>query len=91
MRFVVCQSFNTCGLFSVSHNDKLPRSIGQLTRAFRVRELHLSFAQGRWIYERWGFPLSSAAPSGVEFWAVLEAGNEYVPVLQVQSTQGDGF
>lgn len=43
---------------------------------FRVRELELSFTQGRWNYERWGGydPLSSsnAKPPGVELWAVFD-------------------
>lgn len=49
--------------------------LGQVQK-FRVRELELSFTQGRWNYERWGGydPLSSsyAKPPGVELWAVFD-------------------
>ena len=52
---------------------------------FRIREMELSFTQGRWSYERWGGydPISSnnAKPPGVELWAVFD-----VPEHQVDAT-----
>lgn len=52
---------------------------------FRVREMELSFTQGRWNYERWGGydPISSsnAKPPGVELWAVFD-----VPQHQVDAS-----
>ncbi|CAG8462227.1 12559_t:CDS:10 [Ambispora leptoticha] len=38
---------------------------------YSVRELHLTFTQGRWEYDKWGYPLSSSAGTGVELWAWL--------------------
>ncbi|GAA0157148.1 hypothetical protein Leryth_014304 [Lithospermum erythrorhizon] len=62
-----------------------PKSIYQLVHKFRVRELELSFTQGRWNYEHWGGydPVSSsvAKPPGVELWASFD-----VPKDQVDSS-----
>ncbi|CAN6476701.1 unnamed protein product [Victoria cruziana] len=59
------------------HHRLLPKAIHQLVQKFRVREMELSFTQGRWNYERWGgygyMSASNAKPPGVELWAVLDA------------------
>ncbi|KAL1826160.1 hypothetical protein ACET3Z_012938 [Daucus carota] len=59
-----------------SHHSLFPKAIFQLVQKFRLRELELSFTQGRWNYERWGGydPLSrsNAKPPGVELWAVFD-------------------
>ncbi|GAA0145284.1 hypothetical protein LIER_05514 [Lithospermum erythrorhizon] len=69
----------------VRHHHLFPKSIYQLVQKFRIRELELSFTQGRWNYERWGGydPISSsvAKPPGVELWAVFD-----VPKNQVDSS-----
>ena len=43
---------------------------------YRIKEMELSFTQGRWRYDHWGgFDLissSNAKPSGVELWAVFD-------------------
>ncbi|KAI8927620.1 GPI transamidase component PIG-T [Entophlyctis helioformis] len=49
------------------HYALLPRSIGEVFHNFDVRELHLTFTQGRWSYDRWGHS-DLTAPSGVELW-----------------------
>ncbi|XP_057964917.1 uncharacterized protein LOC131155660 [Malania oleifera] len=58
------------------HHHLFPKAIYQLVQKFRVREMELSFTQGRWNYERWGGldPISSnnAKPPGVELWAVFD-------------------
>ncbi|XP_077227630.1 GPI transamidase component Gpi16 subunit family protein [Tasmannia lanceolata] len=67
------------------HHRLFPKAIYQLVQKFRIREMELSFTQGRWNYERWGGfdPLSSgnAKPPGVELWAVFD-----VPLDQVDAT-----
>uniref|UniRef100_A0A7N0ZYF5 GPI transamidase component PIG-T n=1 Tax=Kalanchoe fedtschenkoi TaxID=63787 RepID=A0A7N0ZYF5_KALFE len=67
------------------HHRLFPKAIYQLVRKYRVREMELSFMQGRWNYERWGGsdPISSnnAKPPGVELWAVFD-----VPEDQVDAT-----
>lgn len=67
------------------HHRLFPKSIYQLVHKFRVREMELSFTQGRWNYERWGGfdPLASlnAKPPGVELWAVFD-----VPKYQVDAS-----
>ncbi|KAJ4968454.1 hypothetical protein NE237_015155 [Protea cynaroides] len=67
------------------HHRIFPKAIAQLVQKFRIREMELSFTQGRWNYERWGGfdPVSSAnaKPPGVELWAVFD-----VPSDQVDST-----
>nr|POF01921.1 gpi transamidase component pig-t [Quercus suber] len=49
--------------------------LGQVQK-FHVKEMELSFTQGRWNYDRWGGfdPISSsnAKPPGVELWAVFD-------------------
>ncbi|XP_074268489.1 uncharacterized protein LOC141591895 [Silene latifolia] len=68
-----------------SHLHLFPKSIFQLVHKFRIKELELSFTQGRWNYERWGGfdPISSknAKPPGVELWAIFDASPSQVDVL----------
>ncbi|KAI0523010.1 hypothetical protein KFK09_005400 [Dendrobium nobile] len=58
------------------HHRLFPKAIAQLARKFQIRELELSFTQGRWNYERWGGfdPMSAAnaKPPGVELWAAFD-------------------
>ncbi|KAL1557483.1 GPI transamidase component PIG-T-like [Salvia divinorum] len=64
------------------HHHIFPKSIYQLVRKFQVREMELSFTQGRWNYERWGGfdPISSsnAKPPGVELWAEFDVPHDQV-------------
>ncbi|CAG8474801.1 14065_t:CDS:10 [Acaulospora colombiana] len=39
--------------------------------SYNARELHLTFTQGRWNYEEWGYPVVPSAGTGVELWAWL--------------------
>ncbi|KAI9276300.1 GPI transamidase component PIG-T [Sporodiniella umbellata] len=34
--------------------------------------MHLSFTQGRWNYEEWGYPLTLSSGTGVELWAWIK-------------------
>ncbi|KAL1211931.1 hypothetical protein V5N11_023907 [Cardamine amara subsp. amara] len=67
------------------HHHLFPKAISQLVQKFRVKEMELSFTQGRWNHEHWGGfdPLSSmnAKPVGVELWAVFD-----VPLSQVDTS-----
>ncbi|KAF9356591.1 hypothetical protein BGX26_005050 [Mortierella sp. AD094] len=54
-----------------THYNLFPRSIGQILHSFEVEELHLTFTQGRWQYDDWGYPLAPSAGTGVELWAWL--------------------
>uniref|UniRef100_A0A1J3GH08 GPI transamidase component PIG-T n=1 Tax=Noccaea caerulescens TaxID=107243 RepID=A0A1J3GH08_NOCCA len=67
------------------HHHLFPKAISQLVQKFRVKEMELSFTQGRWNHEHWGGfdPLSSmnAKPVGVELWAVFD-----VPHSQVDTS-----
>ncbi|KAL7116192.1 hypothetical protein ACP275_04G227800 [Erythranthe tilingii] len=67
------------------HHYIFPKSIYQLVHKFHIREMELSFTQGRWNYERWGGfdPISSsnAKPPGVELWADFD-----VPQNQVDDS-----
>ncbi|CAG8451990.1 8749_t:CDS:10 [Cetraspora pellucida] len=54
-----------------SHYNFFPRAIGQILQTYNVRELHLTFTQGRWNYEDWGYPFVPSAGTGVELWAWL--------------------
>ncbi|KAG9454510.1 hypothetical protein H6P81_007414 [Aristolochia fimbriata] len=67
------------------HHILFPKAIYQLVQKFRIREMELSFTQGRWNYDRWGGfdPMSSsnAKPPGVELWAVFD-----VPLNVVDAT-----
>ncbi|ONK58086.1 uncharacterized protein A4U43_C09F7970 [Asparagus officinalis] len=58
------------------HHHLFPKAIAQLVQKFHIRELELSFTQGRWNYESWGGsdPMSStnAKPPGVELWALFD-------------------
>lgn len=52
---------------------------------FQIKEMELSFTQGRWNYERWGgfdpIPSNNAKPPGVELWAVFDAPQHQVDAL----------
>ncbi|XP_021273638.1 GPI transamidase component PIG-T isoform X1 [Herrania umbratica] len=67
------------------HHHLFPKAISQLVQKFRVKEMELSFTQGRWNYERWGgfdpIASSNAKPPGVELWAVFD-----VPQHQVDAS-----
>ncbi|KNA21177.1 hypothetical protein SOVF_045650 [Spinacia oleracea] len=67
------------------HLHLFPKAIYQLVHKFHVKEMELSFTQGRWNYERWGGfdPISSsnAKPPGVELWAVFDAPPSQVDAL----------
>ncbi|KAH1081546.1 hypothetical protein J1N35_021307 [Gossypium stocksii] len=64
------------------HHHLFPKVISQLVQKFRVKEMELSFTQGRWNYERWGGfdPISSsnAKPPGVELWAVFDVPQHHI-------------
>nr|GMD64243.1 GPI transamidase component PIG-T [Ipomoea batatas] len=64
------------------HHHLFPKSIYQLVHKFRIREMELSFTQGRWNYEQWGGydPIASnnAKPPGVELWAVFDVPQDQV-------------
>ncbi|KAJ3412431.1 hypothetical protein HDV05_000735 [Chytridiales sp. JEL 0842] len=51
-----------------NHYSLFPRTIGEIIQAYGVEELHLTFTQGRWNYDKWGYS-QIAAPTGVELWA----------------------
>eukprot|EP01018_Ginkgo_biloba_P038080 Gb_07407 [translate_table: standard] len=67
------------------HHRLFPKAIYQLVQKFSIREMELSFTQGRWNYGSWGGsdPLSSvnAKPPGVELWALFD-----VPLDQIDAT-----
>ncbi|RCI03171.1 hypothetical protein CU098_009538 [Rhizopus stolonifer] len=49
-----------------------PKAIGQVLDSLSVSEMHLSFTQGRWNYEEWGYPPTLASGTGVELWAWIK-------------------
>ncbi|KAI8577591.1 hypothetical protein K450DRAFT_251553 [Umbelopsis ramanniana AG] len=55
-----------------AHYGLFPKSIGQIIDHHRVQELHLTFTQGRWQYEDWGYPVAQSAGTGVELWAWMK-------------------
>ncbi|CAG8552078.1 3840_t:CDS:10 [Acaulospora morrowiae] len=55
----------------LKHYNFFPRTIGQIIQSYNARELHLTFTQGRWNYEDWGYPVVPSAGTGVELWAWL--------------------
>ncbi|KMT05646.1 hypothetical protein BVRB_7g167820 [Beta vulgaris subsp. vulgaris] len=67
------------------HLHLFPKAIYQLVHKFHIKEMELSFTQGRWNYERWGGfdPISSsnAKPPGVELWADFDAPPSQVDTL----------
>ncbi|MBA0590102.1 hypothetical protein Gorai_018821 [Gossypium raimondii] len=64
------------------HHHLFPKAISQLVQKFRIKEMELSFTQGRWNYESWGGfdPKSSsnAKPAGVELWAVFDVPQHHI-------------
>ncbi|KAJ4728468.1 GPI transamidase component PIG-T [Melia azedarach] len=58
------------------HHHLFPKAIAQLVKKLRVKEMELSFTQGRWRYEQWGgydtISSNNAKPPGVELWAVFD-------------------
>jgi len=60
------------------HFDLLPKSLGHIIKKFHVEELHLTFTQGRWWNEMWGYPVIDA-PVGVELWTWFQPPEETPP------------
>lgn len=54
-----------------------PKAIGEILQSYNVREMHLTFTQGRWNYEEWGYPPTLSAGTGVELWAWMKDSTEY--------------
>ncbi|KAI9029647.1 GPI transamidase component PIG-T [Phycomyces nitens] len=67
--------FTTNVQLHTDHNAQLldyglfPKAIGQVLQEYDVREMHLTFTQGRWNYDEWGYPPEQSAGTGVELWA----------------------
>ncbi|KAJ1972334.1 Subunit of the glycosylphosphatidylinositol transamidase complex-like protein [Dimargaris xerosporica] len=53
------------------HYRLFPRLIGQIVQRYGIREFHLTFGQGHWDYERWGYPVEPSTPPSLELWARL--------------------
>ncbi|KAJ7554231.1 hypothetical protein O6H91_06G132200 [Diphasiastrum complanatum] len=70
------------------HHSLFPKAIFQLVKKFHVKEMELSFTQGRWNYQRWGgfdaIAAFNAKPVGVELWALFD-----VPKAEVDATWGN--
>ncbi|XP_071721547.1 uncharacterized protein [Rutidosis leptorrhynchoides] len=64
------------------HHSLFPKAIYQLVHKYRIKEMELSFTQGRWNYESWGgfdpVASSNAKPPGVELWAVFDVPSNLV-------------
>ncbi|ESO08512.1 hypothetical protein HELRODRAFT_169373 [Helobdella robusta] len=43
------------------HYRLFPRALGEVFETFSVKELSLSFTQGRWRHESWGYPVLDAS------------------------------
>ncbi|GAA5799969.1 hypothetical protein HPULCUR_005390 [Helicostylum pulchrum] len=52
-----------------------PKAIGEILQSYKVHEMHLTFTQGRWNYEEWGYPPTLSAGTGVELWAWMKDSN----------------
>ncbi|KAL3567828.1 hypothetical protein D5086_030479 [Populus alba] len=64
------------------HHHLFPKTISQLVQKFQIKEMELSFTQGRWSYERWGgfdtISSNNANLPGVELLAVFNVPKEEV-------------
>ncbi|XP_057291303.1 GPI transamidase component PIG-T-like [Hydractinia symbiolongicarpus] len=49
------------------HFNLFPKSFAEIVSSFGIAELHLSMTQGRWRYNKWGYPILNAPP-GIELW-----------------------
>ncbi|XP_066272553.1 GPI transamidase component PIG-T-like [Branchiostoma lanceolatum] len=56
------------GRYKLQHFRLFPRALGQVMTEYRVQEMHLTLTQGMWQQDKWGYPVTSAAP-GAELWA----------------------
>lgn len=76
------ESFALSSVDNGRHHHLFPKAIAQLVKKFHVKELELSFTQGRWNYRNWGGldPMSSAnaKPPGVELWAHFDLPNDEI-------------
>lgn len=54
-----------------AHYDLLPKAIGEIFSAFKVKEMHLSFTQGRWNPDRWGYN-PNHSPAGAQLWTWID-------------------
>jgi phosphatidylinositol glycan class T len=55
-----------------NHYSLFPKTVGEIIQSYGVEELHLTFTQGRWNYDKWGYS-PVAAPTGVELWTWFRA------------------
>lgn len=59
------------------HYRLFPRALGEIFETYSVKELHLSFSQGRWRHETWGYPVIDAS-SGAELLAWFQADRDNI-------------
>ena len=62
--------------FEHQHFRYIPRSLGQVLRHAKTKELHLRFSTGRWDDESWGarpWRGTKEGGTGVELWAWIDA------------------
>ncbi|KAI8145967.1 GPI transamidase component PIG-T [Fennellomyces sp. T-0311] len=57
---------------ALHHYRLFPKAIGQVLQEYQVREMHLTFSQGRWRYDEWGYPPEQSTGTGVELWAWMD-------------------
>lgn len=67
------------------HHKLFPKAIFQIVQKFRIREMELSFTQGRWNHRLWGgldgLESADVKPGGVELWAQFHRSNDDVDML----------
>lgn len=49
------------------HYNFFPKSFGEILSKFDIVEMHFTMTQGRWRYNKWGYPVITA-PTGIELW-----------------------
>lgn len=69
LEFTIRRNFTTQ---QVSNFNLFPKSIGQIMSHYKAQEVHLTFTQGRWRSDLWGYPISSA-PTGVALLAWFDS------------------
>ncbi|PVV04241.1 hypothetical protein BB560_001257 [Smittium megazygosporum] len=74
--FLVTVKFDTTNSKIYQHYKFFPRQIGEMVQQHNVRSFELSFAQGTWFSEDWGYPPTDSALTGAKITGVVDELND---------------
>ncbi|PVZ99369.1 hypothetical protein BB558_004606 [Smittium angustum] len=74
--FTMTKTIKTGSNGSNRNYRTFPRQIGEMTQQYGIQEFHLTFSQGKWNSEKWGYPPTNTAGIGAEIRSIINGNLE---------------